>query len=163
MKYHLREKLYCLSEEDSISLRKRGVELVYDYDVSNYYYFLETIKETDPDFFELGKEVWDKIVSLGYSGINDIREIKEWLEFKYKLSYSINSYQRSSLEAHFILDGLELESFILISVNYLDERSKYVLMKEVIRSMTYLFKIADDGTISGPSTHIFMENMKGEN
>ena len=88
MKYHTKEKMYCLSEKDRDDLFRRGEQLFFDRELNNYYYFLVTVAETEPEFFEVCEEDWLKVIDLGYTGENDIREIMEWMEFEYGISYT---------------------------------------------------------------------------
>jgi hypothetical protein len=169
MKYHDKEKIYCLSEEDRDELFREGKQLFFDSELNNYYWFLETVKETSQDFFEVQEEDWLKIIDLGYTGQNDIRDIMEWLEFEYKISYTRQHYQgtmiygRNSdlLESHIVLDHEQLSSFVLITVENRDERSKFVLMKKVLGTMLGFFEMKS-GKIYGPSTSIFNKMFRGE-
>ena len=161
MKYHKKEKIYCLSGEDRDELWKIGKELWFDRELNNYYWFLETVEETSPDFFKVIDEDWIKIKDLGYSGQNDIREILEWIEFRYRLTYSINYYREKLIESHIVLNNTELSSFLLVSVENRDERSKYILMKKVLNSMFWLFEVKS-GKVYGPDTSIFNKTFRGE-
>ena len=169
MYYHKKEKIYCLSEKDRDDLFREGKQLFFDQDLNNYYWVLTSVAETDPDFFKVQGESWFKVEDLGYSGPNDIREIMEWMEFEYRLSYTRHHYQgamisgRSSdlLESHIILDNVELSNFLSVSVYNIDERSKYVLMKEVLVAMLGFFEMRN-GKVKGPSTAIFNKMMRGE-
>lgn len=169
MKYHKIEKIYCLSEVDRDDLFRKGEELFFDEDLNNYYYFLTTVAETDPDFFEVPEEDWLKVADLGYSGPNDIREVMDWIEFEYNISYTRQHYQGSMisgknsdlLESYIILDHIQLSSFISISVYNIDERSKYVLMKKVLNIMLGFFEMRS-GKVFGPSTTIFNKMFRGE-
>ena len=169
MKYHKKEKIYCLSEKDRDDLFIRGEMLYFDRDLNNYYYFLTSVAETDPNFFEIGEEIWLKVGDLGYSGSNDIREIMEWMEFEYGLSYTRHHYQGAMvkgknsdiLESHIILNHVELSTFISVTVYNIDERSKYVLMKEVLETMLGFFEMIN-GKVKGPSTAIFNKMARGE-
>lgn len=169
MKYHKKEKIYCLSEEHRDDLFHKGEELYFDADLNNYYYFLTTVAETDPNFFEVQEEDWLKVADLGYSGSNDIREVMEWMEFKYGVSYTRSYYKgymisgkgSDLLVSHIILDHVELSNFISISVYNIDERSKYVLMKKVLNTMLIFFEMKS-GKVYGPSTHIFSKTIRGE-
>ena len=93
MKYHKKELINCLSDKDRDDLFRRGEQLFFDRELNNYYRFLETVAETEPNFFEVRKEDWFKVVDLGYTGENDIREIMEWMEFEYRISYTRQHYQ----------------------------------------------------------------------
>jgi len=169
MKYHKKEKIYCFSTEDRNNLIEKGKELFWDRDLNNYFWWLESIEETEPNFFEVHEEDWLKVVDLGYTGENDIREIMEWMEFEYKISYTRQHYQgqmmmgRNSdlLESYIILDHTQLSNFISISVYNIDERSKYILMKKVLNTMLYFFEMKS-GKVYGPSTHIFNKMIRGE-
>lgn len=169
MKYHKKEKIYCLSEKDRDDLFRRDEQLFFDHELNNYYYFLVTVAETEPEFFEVCEEDWLKVIDLGYSGSNDIREIMEWMEFEYKISYTRQHYQGQMitgrngdlLESYIILDHIQLSSFISISVFNIDERSKYILMKKVLNTMLGFFEMKS-GKVFGPSTHIFNKMVKGE-
>ena len=169
MKYHKKELIYCLSEKDRDDLFLRGEQLFFDRELNNYYRFLETVAETEPNFFEVRKEDWFKVVDLGYTGENDIREIMEWMEFEYRISYTCQHYQgqmitgRNSdlLESYIILDHIQLSSFISISVVNRDERSKYILMKKVLGTMLGFFEMKG-GKVYGPSTEIFNKMIRGE-
>ena len=169
MKYHKKEKIYCLSEVDRDDLFRKGEKLYFDTDLNNHYYILTTVAETDPNFFEVPEEDWLKVVDLGYSGPNDIREVMDWMEFEYNISYTRQHYQgamitgKSSdlLESYIILDHIQLTTFISISVYNIDERSKYVLMKRVLNTMLGFFEMKS-GKVFGPSTHIFEKMVRGE-
>lgn len=169
MKYHKKELVYCLSEKDRNDLFRRGEQLFFDRELNNHYYFLETVAETKPTFFEVKEETWLKVVDLGYIGENDIRKIIDWMEFEYDLSYTRQHYQgamitgrnRDLLESYIILDRVQLSNFISISVENRDERSKYVLMKEVLETMLCFFEVKE-GKVYGPSTHLFEKNLRGE-
>lgn len=169
MKYHKKEKMYCLSEEDILELRAQRTELFFDKDLNNYYWFLETVEETEPNFFEVPEEDWLKVVDLRYSGPNDIREILDWMEFEYKISYTRQHYQGQMisgrngdlLESYIILDHIQLSHFISISVYSIDERSKYILMKKVLNTMLGFFEMKR-GKVYGPSTTIFEKMVRGE-
>jgi len=169
MKYHKKELIYCLSEKDRDDLFQRGEQLFFDRELNNYYWILETVAETEPNFFEVREEDWFKVVDLGYTGKNDIREIMEWMEFEYGISYTRQHYQgqmimgRNSdlLESYIILDHIQLSSFISISVENRDERSKYVLMKNVLETMLGFFEMKS-GKVYGPSTAIFNKMFRGE-
>ena len=169
MKYHKKELIYCLSEKDRDDLFRRGEQLFFDQELNNYYWFLKTVAETEPNFFEVNEEDWLKVVDLGYTGENDIREIMEWMEFEYEISYTRQHYQgqmitgRNSnfLESYIILNNIQLSSFISITVSNIDERSKYILMKKVLNTMLGFFEMKS-GKIFGPSTHIFNKMVKGE-
>ena len=169
MKYHKKEKIYCLSEVDRDDLFRKGEELFFDKDLNNYYYFLTTVAETDPNFFEVPEEDWLKVADLGYSGPNDIREVMDWMEFEYNISYTRQHYQgvmitgknSDLLESYIILDHIQLTNFISISVYNVDERSKYVLMKRVLNTMLAFFEMKG-GKVEGPSTHIFEKMIRGE-
>ena len=142
MKYHKKEKIYCLSEKDRDDLFRKGEQLFFDRELNNYYWFLETVAETEPNFFEVNEENWLKVVDLGYIGENDIRKIMEWMEFEYGISYTRQHYQGQMitgrngdlLESYIILDHIQLTHFISISVYNIDERSKYILMKKVLNT-----------------------------
>ena len=163
MKYHKKEKMYCLSEKDRDDLFQRGKQLFFDQELNNYYWFLETVAETEPNFFEVREEDWLKVVDVGYTGENDIREIMEWMEFEYGISYTRQHYQGQMitgrngdlLESYIILDHIQLSSFISISVENRDERSKYILMKKVLNTMLGFFEMKS-GKVFGPSTHIYI-------
>ena len=169
MKYHSKEKIYCLSEKDRDELFHQGKQLFFDQELNNYYWFLETVKEVEPDFFNVENEDWLKVVDLGYSGENDIREIMEWMEFEYQISYTRQHYQGAMisgknsdlLESYIILNHIQLTHFISISVYNIDERSKYILMKKVLNTMLYFFEMKS-GKVYGPSTHIFEKMIRGE-
>ena len=169
MKYHKKEKIYCLSEKDRDDLYERGELLYFDRDLNNYYYFLTSVAETNPNFFEIGEEIWLKLGDLGYSGHNDIREIMEWMEFEYGLSYTRHHYQGAMvtgknsdlLESHIILNHVELSTFISVTVYNIDERSKYILMKNVLETMLGFFEMIN-GKVKGPSTAIFNKMFRGE-
>jgi hypothetical protein len=169
MKYHKKELIYCLSEKDRDDLFQRGEQLFFDRELNNYYWFLETVAETEPNFFEVREEDWLKVVDLGYTGENDIREIMEWMEFEYGISYTRQHYQGQMitgrngdlLESYIILDHTQLSSFISISVENRDERSKYVLMKNVLETMLGFFEMKS-GKVYGPSTAIFTKMFRGE-
>ena len=169
MKYHKKEKIYCLSEVDRDDLFWKGEELYFDTDLNNYYYFLTTVAETDPNFFEVPEEDWLKVADLGYSGPNDIREVMEWMEFEYNISYTRQHYQGTMisgrcsdlLESYIILDHIQLSSFISITVSNIDECSKYVLMKRVLNTMLRFFEMKS-GKVFGPSTSIFNKMFRGE-
>ena len=169
MKYHKKEKLYCLSEKDRDDLFRKGEKLYFDTDLNNYYYFLTTVAETDPNFFEVSEEDWLKVADLGYSGQNDIREVMEWMEFEYNISYTRQHYQGAMisgrcsdlLESYIILDHTQLSSFISITVSNIDERSKYILMKKVLNTMLGFFEMKS-GKVFGPSTSIFNKMFRGE-
>jgi hypothetical protein len=115
------------------------------------------------------EEDWLKVVDLGYTGENDIREIMEWMEFEYGISYTRQHYQGQMitgrngdlLESYIILDHTQLSSFISISVENRDERSKYVLMKNVLETMLGFFEMKS-GKVYGPSTAIFNKMFRGE-
>lgn len=170
MKYHKKEKIYCLSEIDRYDLSRRGEQLFFDRELNNYYYFLVTVAETEPNFFEVPEEDWLKVVNLRYKGPNDIREILDWMEFEYGISYTRQHYQGQMitgrngdlLESHIILDHIQLSSFISITVSNIDERSKYILMKKVLNTMLDFFEISKSGKVYGPSTHIFEKMVRGE-
>jgi hypothetical protein len=169
MKYHKKEKIYCLSEVDRDDLFRKGEELFFDKDLNNYYYFLTTVTETDHDFFEVPEEDWLKVADLGYSGPNDIREVMDWMEFEYNISYTRQHYQgvmitgknSDLLESYIILDHIQLTNFISISVYNIDERSKYVLMKRVLNTMLGFFEMKS-GKVFGPNTSIFEKMVRGE-
>jgi len=171
MKYHIRERIYCLSKEDMNELLfNSDKSLYFDPEVNNYFWILESIKETDSDFFMISEEeIWLKVVDLGYTGPNDIREIIDWMEFEYNISYTRHHYQGCMisggngdlLESYIILDHVELSKFISISVRNQDERSKYILMKEVLKTMLEFFEMKD-GKVVGPSTSIFTKTLKEE-
>jgi hypothetical protein len=169
MKYHKKEKIYCLSEKDRYDLSRKGEELYFDRNLDNYYWFLETVEETEPNFFEVVEEDWLKAADLGYSGPNDVREILDWMEFEYKISYTRQHYQGQMitgsnsdlLESYIILDHIQLTNFISISVHNIDERSKYVLMKRVLNIMLGFFEMKN-GKVMGPSTYIFNKTARGE-
>ena len=169
MKYHKKELIYCLSKKDRDDLFQRGKQLFFDQELNNYYYFLVTVAETEPNFFEVREEDWLKVVDLGYTGENDIREIMEWMEFEYGISYTRQHYQGQMitgrngdlLESYIILDHIQLNNFVSISVENRDERSKYVLMKNVLETMLEFFEMKS-GKVYGPSTHIFEKTFRGE-
>lgn len=170
MKYHTRERIYCLSEEDKNDLIINSDKpLYYDSEVNNYFWILVSVKETDPDFFMISEEIWLKVVDLGYIGPNDIREIIDWMEFEYNISYTRHHYQGCMisggngdlLESHIILDHVELSRFMSVIVRNQDERSKYILMKEVLKTMLNFFEMKD-GKVVGPSTYIFTKILEGE-
>ena len=169
MKYHKKELIYCLSKKDRDDLFQRGEQLFFDQELNNYYYFLVTVAETEPNFFEVREEDWLKVVDLGYTGENDIREIMEWMEFEYGISYTRQHYQGQMitgrngdlLESYIILDHIQLNNFVSISVENRDERSKYVLMKNVLETMLGFFEMKS-GKVYGPSTHIFEKTFRGE-
>jgi hypothetical protein len=169
MKYHKKELIYCLSEKDRDDLFQRGEQLFFDRELNNYYYFLVTVAETEPNFFEVREEDWLKVVDLGYTGENDIREIMEWMEFEYRISYTRQHYQGQMitgrngdlLESYIILDHIQLSNFVSISVENRDERSKYVLMKNVLETMLGFFEMKN-GKVYGPSTAIFNKMFRGE-
>jgi len=136
----------------------------------NYYKITTTIEHTAPDFFNIKDENnIVKLGSLGYTGSLDIRDIRDWFRFAYQIEYSEGIYQgfvfggRNSdiLEAKIRIGGIELTSFLSITVKNIDERSTYVLMKEAIKSMISFFEV-HDGEVIGPSTHCFENNIKGE-
>ena len=56
MKYHKKELIYCLSEKDRDDLFRRGEQLFFDQELNNYYWFLKTVAETEPNFFEVNEE-----------------------------------------------------------------------------------------------------------
>ena len=170
MRYHKKEKIYCFSMEDREDLIRKGKELFWDQDLNNYFWWLESVEETEPNFFEVNEEEdWLKVVDLGYTGENDIREIMEWMEFEYKISYTRQHYQGAMiagsnsdlLESYIILDHIQLSHFISISVCNIDERSKYILMKKVLNTMLDFFELKS-GKVYGPSTHIFEKMVRGE-
>jgi hypothetical protein len=169
MKYHKKELIYCLSEKDRDDLFRRGEQLFFDRELNNYYWFLETVAETEPNFFEVSEEDWLKVVDLRYKGPNDIREILDWMEFEYRISYTRQHYQGQMitgsnsdlLESYIILDHIQLTHFISISVYNIDERSKYILMKKVLNTMLDFFEMKS-GKVYGPSTHIFEKMVRGE-
>ena len=169
MKYHKKEKIYCFSMEDRENLIRKGKELFWDHDLNNYFWWLESVEETESNFFEVNEEDWLKVVDLGYIGENDIREIMEWMEFEYKISYTRQHYQGAMvfgkcgdlLESYIILDHTQLSSFISITVFNIDERSKYILMKKVLNTMLGFFEMKS-GKVFGPSTAIFNKMSKGE-
>ena len=169
MKYHKKELIYCLSEKDRDDLFRRGEQLFFDQELNNYYWFLETVAETEPNFFEVREEDWLKVVDLRYNGPNDIREILDWMEFEYKISYTRQHYQGQMitgsnsdfLESYIILDHIQLTHFISISVYNIDERSKYILMKKVLNTILDFFEMKS-GKVYGPSTHIFEKMVRGE-
>ena len=161
--------MYCLSEKDRDDLFRRGEQLFFDRDLNNYFWWLESVAETEPNFFEVNEEDWLKVVDLGYIGENNIREIMEWMEFEYKISYTRQHYQGQMitgsnsdlLESYIILDHIQLTHFISISVYNIDERSKYILMKKVLNTMLDFFEMKS-GKVYGPSTHIFEKMIRGE-
>lgn len=169
MKYHKKELIYCLSKKDRDDLFQRGEQLFFDQELNNYYYFLVTVAETEPNFFEVREEDWLKVVDLGYTGENDIREIMEWMEFEYGISYTRQHYQGQMitgrngdlLESYIILDHIQLNNFVSISVENRDERSKYVLMKNVLETMLGFFEMKS-GKVYGPSIAIFNKMFRGE-
>ena len=65
------------------------------------------------------------------------------------------------LESHIVLDHEQLSSFISITVENRDERSKFVLMKKVLGTMLGFFEMKS-GKVYGPSTHIFNKMFRGE-
>lgn len=168
MKYHKKEKIYCLSEKDQDDLLRSGKNLWFDAELNNYYWILETVSETEPNFFEVKEEDWLKVVDLGYTGENDVREILDWFEFEYHISYTRSFYEGSMisgfpndlLEAKIIIDRSLLFSFLSINVKNKDERSKYVLMKRVVESILLFFEMKG-GKVYGPSAHIFEKQLKG--
>ena len=168
MLYHEKEKIYCLSDEDVAILVKNGERLLYDQDVENYYWIKETVKQTKPDFFEIKDEdVKTKLAFLGYNGENDVRDILDWFNFSWKFGYTSGIYEgmmitgknSDLLEAKLIIDGVCLSNFLSIEVYNIDERSKYVLMKDVVRSMVLFFDYSGDKP-KGPSTHYFQKNIE---
>jgi len=169
MKYHKKEKIYCLSEKDRDDLLRNGEQLFFDLELDNYYWILETVAETEPNFFEVREEDWLKVIDLGYTWENDIREIMEWMEFEYGISYTRQHYQGqmitgrngSLLESNIILNHIQLSNFVSISVENRDERSKYVLMKNVLKTMLGFFEMKS-GKVYGPSTEIFNKMFRGE-
>ena len=160
MKYHKREKIYCLSEEDYIHLIMDNKELQYDSELKNYFWFLETVEETGPNFFKITKEDLLKTYKLGYTGKNDVRDIIDWFEFEYSLSYSVN-HKRRYLEAFIVIDGLEYSNLLSIQIAAVDERSKYDLMKLIVNEFLLLFNIENE-KILGPSFNIFEKRIKGK-
>ena len=169
MKYHKKELIYCLSDKDRDDLFQRGEQLFFDRELNNYYWILESVAETEPNFFEVCEEDWLKVVDLRYKGPNDIREILDWMEFEYKISYTRQHYQGQMitgssgdlLESYIILDHIQLTHFISISVYNIDERSKYILMKKVLNTMLDFFEMKS-GKVYGPSTAIFNKMLRGE-
>ena len=164
MKYHKKQKIYQLSEEDI----RPGEVYYYDSENNMNYWILETVEETKPDFFEVKKEDFDFCQTLGYIGENDVRSILEFLEFQYKIKYNYGHYRgymitgnnSNLLEAKIVINDQELTSFLSITVYNLDERSKYILMKEVLSSMILFFKVGDE--IYGPSPDIFVRNVEND-
>lgn len=162
MKYHKKNRVYKLSEEED----RRDKVYYYDPEAENYYWILETIEETKPDFFEVKESDFEFCRVLGYIGVNDIIEILDFLEFHYRITYNSGFYDgimitgknSDLLEAKIVINGRELTNFLSISVYNLDERSKYVLMKEVLSSMILFFKVEDE--IYGPSPEIFIRNVE---
>ena len=163
MKYHKREKIYCLSNEDRVYHFELGDKMIWDCEANEYFYFLYEEKETSLDFFKIEKpEILYKLELLGYKGNNDIREIHEWLLYTYRLTYSVN-YSRNYIESHLVIDGLEAAQFLSVSVENRDERSIYYLQKKILESMMFLFRVNKvTGEIRGPSTAIFREFMEEE-
>ena len=164
MKYHKKQKIYQLSEEDI----RPGEVYYYDSENNMNYWILETVEETKPDFFEVKKEDFDFCQTLGYIGENDVRSILEFLEYQYKIRYNSGHYRgymitgnnSNLLEAKIVINDQELTSFLSITVYNLDERSKYILMKEVLSSMILFFKVGDE--IYGPAPEIFIRNVEND-
>ena len=64
-----------MSEVDRDDLFRKGEELFFDKDLNNYYYFLTTVAETDPNFFEVPEEQTKTVLNVLHGTDFDGRKV----------------------------------------------------------------------------------------